>query len=87
MVAICENAPVREMILFRKKATTFQHNSPVVFKNVWFELDLNLSHSYFEKSSLDRQCSTAVDPNVAVQNQLVCDKTDTANWTNVSRFK
>jgi hypothetical protein len=49
------------------KNQTFQSNNTAVAKLIWLELDYNLSHSYFEKSSLDCECSTAMSSNVTVR--------------------
>jgi hypothetical protein len=63
-----------EGFFLETKISTFHFNSTVVSvvsKPIWFQLELNLSHSYFEKRSLDCQCSTGVASNVTVQNQSV----------------
>jgi hypothetical protein len=51
-------------IYSEEKTLAFQFNSTVVSQLIWLELNLNLSHAYFEKRSLDCQCSTGVASNV-----------------------
>jgi hypothetical protein len=58
------------------KTPTFQFNSTVVSKLICIELELNLSHAYFEHRSLDCQCSTGVGSNVTVRNRLVSENDD-----------
>src|SRR6202795_2748712 len=55
------------------KPTTLHSNSSVVSKLIWLELNLNLSHAYFEKRLLDCQCSTGVGSNVTIRNQSVSE--------------
>jgi hypothetical protein len=67
--------------------STFQPNNTVVSELLWLELELNLSHAYFEKRSLDRQRCPCVGSNVTVLNESVSESDDTAIQTNVSRFQ
>ena len=62
------NMLVRRAIYSEKETTTFQSDGSVVSKLIWFEVNLNLSNSYFEKRSPGGQCSTGVVPDIAVRN-------------------
>jgi hypothetical protein len=65
-------------VLLGDKNQTFQSNNAAVAKLIWLELELNLSHAYFEQSSLDCECSTAMSFNVTVRDHSVSKDDDTA---------
>ena len=89
MVAICEDERSAWSAFHSEtKTPTSQFNSIVVSKYIWLKFDFNHCHAYFfEKRSLNCQCSTGVGSNITVvRNQLCYDNGDTAKRTNMSRF-
>ena len=71
---LSKRTSARRVFYFNKFEITFQSNGSVVSKLIWIELKINLSHAYFEKRSLDGQCSTRVSPDVTVRNLSVSER-------------